>query len=72
MDRLGPWAARFAASAYAHTAAAHAASFVPGTLIGLDRRWRQRSAGCGPTSWSRSVRLPSPVSAHAGQQRHDG
>ncbi len=45
MDWSGSWAARFAASAYAHTAAAYAASFVLGTLIGLERQWRQRSAG---------------------------
>ncbi|MGI4797715.1 MAG: MgtC/SapB family protein [Janthinobacterium lividum] len=35
----------FAASAYLHTAMAYATSFVLGMLIGLERQWRQRSAG---------------------------
>ncbi len=38
------WAA-FTASAYVHSAGAYATSFVLGTLIGLERQWRQRSAG---------------------------
>ena len=37
--------ARFAGSAYARTLLAYAASFVLGTLIGLERQWRQRTAG---------------------------
>lgn len=37
--------ARLAGSAYAHTVLAYAASFVLGTLIGLERQWRQRTAG---------------------------
>ena len=35
----------FIASAYAHTLLTYATSFVLGTLIGLERQWRQRSAG---------------------------
>lgn len=35
----------FAASAYALTVAGYATSFVLGTIIGLERQWRQRSAG---------------------------
>ena len=37
--------ATFLTSAYAQTALAYATSFVLGTLIGLERQWRQRSAG---------------------------
>jgi len=37
--------ARFVSSAYAHTLLAYATSFVLGTIIGLERQWRQRSAG---------------------------
>ena len=45
MDEMpGAWA-RLAASAYAHTVVAYSASFVLGTLIGLERQWRQRTAG---------------------------
>jgi putative Mg2+ transporter-C (MgtC) family protein len=39
------WWATFAASAYALTVAGYATSFVLGTIIGLERQWRQRSAG---------------------------
>jgi putative Mg2+ transporter-C (MgtC) family protein len=39
------WWAMFAASAYALTVAGYATSFVLGTIIGLERQWRQRSAG---------------------------
>ena len=39
------WWAMFVASAYTHTVAGYATSFVLGTLIGLERQWRQRSAG---------------------------
>ncbi|MGI4800593.1 MAG: MgtC/SapB family protein [Janthinobacterium lividum] len=35
----------FTHSAYAHTLLAYTTSFVLGTLIGLERQWRQRSAG---------------------------
>ncbi len=42
---MSAWSATFLASAYASTAAAYAVSFVLGTLIGLERQWRQRSAG---------------------------
>ena len=45
MVRLATLWTSFATSAYAHTAAAYATSFVLGTLIGLERQWRQRSAG---------------------------
>ncbi len=38
------WTA-FVATPYAHTMAGYAAAFVLGTLIGLERQWRQRSAG---------------------------
>lgn len=36
---------KFAAGAYAHTLARFATAFVLGTLIGLERQWRQRTAG---------------------------
>ena len=36
---------QFAGSAYAHTVLGYAISFILGTLIGLERQWRQRSAG---------------------------
>lgn len=36
---------QFAGSAYAHTVLGYATSFILGTLIGLERQWRQRSAG---------------------------
>jgi len=39
------WWTGVAASAYAHTVAGYATSFVLGTVIGLERQWRQRSAG---------------------------
>ncbi len=39
------WWARFSASAYARTLIAYSTSFVFGTLIGLERQWRQRTAG---------------------------
>lgn len=39
------WWVAFVVSAYAHTVVAYAVSFVLGTLIGLERQWRQRSAG---------------------------
>jgi putative Mg2+ transporter-C (MgtC) family protein len=39
------WWVTFAASAYAVTVAGYATSFVLGTIIGLERQWRQRSAG---------------------------
>ena len=39
------WWADFVASAYAHTLIAYSTSFVFGTLIGLERQWRQRTAG---------------------------
>jgi len=42
---VSAWWTTFAASAYAHTMAGYATSFVLGTLIGLERQWRQRSAG---------------------------
>ncbi len=43
--RLFDWWDLISASAYAHTVAGYATSFVLGTLIGLERQWRQRSAG---------------------------
>ncbi|MDP9096577.1 MAG: MgtC/SapB family protein [Pseudomonadota bacterium] len=36
--------AEFTASAYAHTVLGYATSFILGTLIGLERQWRQRTA----------------------------
>jgi putative Mg2+ transporter-C (MgtC) family protein len=42
---ISAWWAPFAATAYAHSLMAYATSFVLGTLIGLERQWRQRSAG---------------------------
>lgn len=45
MVQLSAWWTGFWSSAYAHTAIAYATSFVLGTLIGLERQWRQRSAG---------------------------
>ena len=39
------WWPGFAATPYAHSVAAYATSFVLGTLIGLERQWRQRAAG---------------------------
>ena len=45
MDELTDAWARFAATDYAHTLLAYAASFALGTLIGLERQWRQRTAG---------------------------
>ena len=45
MDGLSEVWARLSASAYARTLLAYAASFVLGTLIGLERQWRQRTAG---------------------------
>jgi putative Mg2+ transporter-C (MgtC) family protein len=45
MAALPAWWAAFVASAYAHTMIGYTTSFVLGTLIGLERQWRQRSAG---------------------------
>ena len=45
MTHSSSWWSEFAGRAYAHTAVAYATSFVLGTLIGLERQWRQRSAG---------------------------
>ena len=45
MDDVADAWTRLAASAYAQTLLAYAASFVLGTLIGLERQWRQRTAG---------------------------
>lgn len=45
MAQLAAWWAALAASAYANTVLAYGTSFVLGTLIGLERQWRQRSAG---------------------------
>jgi putative Mg2+ transporter-C (MgtC) family protein len=45
MIALSAWWADFAASAYAHTLVGYGTAFVLGTLIGLERQWRQRTAG---------------------------
>jgi len=42
---VAAWWTDIAASAYAHTLGALATAFVLGTLIGLERQWRQRTAG---------------------------
>lgn len=42
---MQPAAQMLLGSAYAHTLAAYTTSFILGTLIGLERQWRQRSAG---------------------------
>ena len=42
---VSAWWTTFVASPYAHTFVGYATSFVLGTLIGLERQWRQRSAG---------------------------
>jgi putative Mg2+ transporter-C (MgtC) family protein len=44
-DHIHALLASFAATAYAHTALAYLTSFILGTLIGLERQYRQRSAG---------------------------
>ncbi len=46
---LTAWWPAFAATAYAHTLTGLANAFVLGTLIGLERQWRQRSAGLRTT-----------------------
>jgi putative Mg2+ transporter-C (MgtC) family protein len=45
MTAPSAWWTTFIASAYAQTISGYATSFVLGTLIGLERQWRQRSAG---------------------------
>lgn len=50
---LSAWWGSFVASAYLYTVIAYATSFVLGMLIGFERQWRQRSAVCAPTRWSR-------------------
>jgi len=45
MTAASTWWAAFVASAYAHTVLGYATSFVLGTVIGLERQWRQRTAG---------------------------
>lgn len=45
MVQLQAWWSGFAGSAYAHTLVGYSTAFVLGTLIGLERQWRQRSAG---------------------------
>ncbi len=45
MATVSAWWTTFVASPYAHTLVSYATSFVLGTLIGLERQWRQRSAG---------------------------
>lgn len=45
MPILSAAVAQFTASEYAHTLLAYATAFVLGTLIGLERQWRQRTAG---------------------------
>ena len=39
------WWGALKSSPYAHTVASYASSFTLGTLIGLERQWRQRNAG---------------------------
>lgn len=45
MAQILMWWTALATSAFAHTFIGYATSFVLGTLIGLERQWRQRSAG---------------------------
>ena len=45
MSGFGTLWAAFVKGAYAHTVLAYAISFILGTIIGLERQWRQRSAG---------------------------
>ena len=45
MATVSVWWTTFAVSAYAHTIVGYATSFLLGTLIGLERQWRQRTAG---------------------------
>ena len=45
MTAVSAWWPDFATSAYVHTLIGYTTSFVLGTLIGLERQWRQRSAG---------------------------
>jgi putative Mg2+ transporter-C (MgtC) family protein len=45
MRTLFTWWTDFVATPYAHTLAGLAVAFVLGTLIGLERQWRQRTAG---------------------------
>ncbi len=45
MNNLAAWARLFASTDYAHTLLAYGTAFVLGTIIGLERQWRQRSAG---------------------------
>lgn len=45
MTQISSWWSMLASSAYAHTVLAYGTSFALGTLIGLERQWRQRSAG---------------------------
>jgi len=42
---MAAWWTGFAAGAYAHTLVGFATAFVLGTVIGLERQWRQRTAG---------------------------
>jgi len=45
MDDISLWWSSFTASAYARTLFGFATAFVLGMLIGLERQWRQRTAG---------------------------
>jgi len=45
VQSLQAWWTGFTAGAYAHTLGGLATAFVLGTLIGLERQWRQRTAG---------------------------
>ncbi len=42
---MAAWWTSLAAGAYAHTLVGFATAFVLGTVIGLERQWRQRTAG---------------------------
>jgi putative Mg2+ transporter-C (MgtC) family protein len=45
MQTLSTWWTTFVATPYAHTLGGLTVAFVLGTLIGLERQWRQRTAG---------------------------
>jgi putative Mg2+ transporter-C (MgtC) family protein len=47
---VGSWWVTFTESAFAHTLAGYAVSFFLAALIGLERQWRQRSAGLRTTA----------------------
>ncbi len=45
LQPMTDWLLAFGDTAYAHTVTGYATAFVLGTVIGLERQWRQRTAG---------------------------